>query len=145
MCKKCQANLAWYGEVFLSRATGLKTEVSNDWHLYRDKSFNNLDKSKMVNGQHSCIHHRKTLRWQESFTTFHVLHRTEALCRSQIFGSTGGLQHIALEAAQPTPATWINYLLLMLKNAQFSLLLMKSSDVLLKFHDSECFASWGGG
>lgn len=34
--------------------------------------------------QHSCIHHRKILRWQESFTTCQVLHRTGDLRDSQI-------------------------------------------------------------
>lgn len=33
----------------MSKTTGLRTEVSNDWRLDGGKSFNDLDKSKMVN------------------------------------------------------------------------------------------------
>lgn len=94
--------------------------------------------------QHSCIHHRKILRWQESFTTCQVLHRTGDLRDSQISDISGGLGHITLEASRPAPATSINYPLLMLKNVQFPPLLMKSSDVVLKFHDLKSFAFWGG-
>lgn len=94
--------------------------------------------------QHSCIHHRKTLLWQESFTTCQVRRRTGDLCDSQISDISDGLGHITLEAPRPAPAASINYLLLMLKNVQFPSLLMKSSDAVLKFHDSESFAFRGG-
>lgn len=95
--------------------------------------------------QHSCIHHRKTLLWQESFTTCQVRRRTGDLCDSQISDISDGLGHITLEAPWPAPAASINYLLLMLKNVQFPSLLMKSSDAVLKFQDSESFAFRGGG
>lgn len=113
----------------------------------RDKSFNDPDKSKMVN----CLLllaafiYWKILLWMESFTTCQVLNRTGDLRDSQISATSGGLEHITLEAPRPAPATSINYLLLMLKNVQFPSLLMRSSDAVLKFHDLESFAFWGGG
>lgn len=130
----------------MSKTTGLRNEVSNGWHLYRDKSFNNPDKSKMVN----CLLllaafiYWKILLWLESFTTCQVLNRTGDLRDSQISATSGGLEHITLEAPWPAPATSINYLLLMLKNVQFPSLLIRSSDAVLKFHDLESFAFWRG-